>query len=83
MQCWYVDDSLIKLPPRLCFLNKLMHICNEYGDVRNLRASAAKSEILAMEEEVDQLMDASVAKMIKFLGVCMGLLEPNKGFENM
>lgn len=38
----------------------------------SLWASVAKSELLAMEEEVEKLMNILVLKTTKFLGVKMG-----------
>ena len=63
------------------FLRKVVQLYDEYGKVANLRANAAKSEILAMEEEVEQVMDIPLARRIKSVGVRMGLLEKDPAWE--
>ena len=44
----------------------------------NLRASAVKSEVLAMEEEIEQVLDVPVAQRMTSLGLRMGFLDPDQ-----
>ena len=47
-QMWYVDDSMIRLPPSQIILRALLKEYTDFGKATNLHASMAKSEILAM-----------------------------------
>ena len=49
-QFLYVDDSVIDIPPREVVLRKVLQLFDEFGHVSNLRCSAQKSELLALEQ---------------------------------
>ena len=48
-QFWYVDDSMIDIPTRESVLRKVLGLFAEFGEVSNLRCSAIKSDLLALE----------------------------------
>ena len=72
-QFGYVDDSMIDIPPRESVLRKVMSLLAEFGEVANLRCSAIKSELLAMERPVGtQIQSSTVVHKTKFLGLLGG-----------
>ena len=48
-QLWYVDDSMIDISPRESVLWKVVGLFAEFGEMANLRCSAIRSALLAME----------------------------------
>ena len=51
-QFWYVDGSMIDVPPRESVLRKVLGLFAEFGEVSHLRCSAIKRELLALEQPV-------------------------------
>ena len=80
-----MDDSINGIPRRETVLKKVLELFDEFRHVSNLRCSAQKSELLAMEQPVGVLIQGiTVLHKMKFLGVLGGdLQEGDKYADSM
>ena len=81
-QFWYVDDSMIDIPTSGAVLRNVVKLFEDFGVVSNLRCSALKSELLALEQPPDtRIQGIQVVHKMKFLGVLGGDVQEGEGFE--
>ena len=81
-QFWYVDDSVIDIPPRESVPRKVLGLFAEFGEVANLRCCAIKSELSAMEQPVGtRIQGIAVVHKTKFLGVLGGEVQEGEEYE--
>ena len=58
------------IPQRECVLRKVLSLFAKFGELANVRCSAIKSELLAMERQVGtQIQGITVVHATKFLGM--------------
>ena len=81
-QSWYVDDSVIDIPPRELVLRKVLQLFDNFRHVSNLQCSAQESELMTLEQPVGMpIQGITVVHKSKFLGVLGGDLQGGGGGE--
>ena len=81
-QHWYVDDSMIEIPPRESVEGKVEGMVAKLGEVWNLRCSAIKTELLALKRPPgDHIHGITVVHKTNFLGVLGGELQEGEEYD--